>query len=103
VKLLFPDRLSGVTDPLSGFFLARRDLALAASLKPIGFKILLDVLVRSNHSLVEEVPLRFASRAGGRSKATFAQGKTFLAHVLTLVIDTRFRAMPRSARDVRLR
>ena len=99
VKVLFPDRLRGVTDPLSGFFLARRDLALAASLRPIGFKILLDILVRSDHSRIEEVPLRFASRAGGNSKATFGQGKTFLIHVLTLVWDSRFRGEVRRARD----
>jgi dolichol-phosphate mannosyltransferase len=90
VKLLFPDRLRAVSDPLSGFFLARRDLAMDASLRPVGFKILLDVLVRCPHTGVREVPLRFGPRAGGRSKATFTQGRVFLAHVLTLVWDTRF-------------
>jgi dolichol-phosphate mannosyltransferase len=101
VKLLFPDRLRAVSDPLSGFFLARRDLALDASLRPVGFKILLDILIRCPHTGIREVPLRFAARAGGRSKATFTQGKTFLAHVLTLLWDTRFRGevRRRPARD----
>jgi|FLYL01.1.fsa_nt_gi dolichol-phosphate mannosyltransferase len=87
VKALFPRQLRGVTDPLSGFFLARRDLVTAASLRPVGFKILLDILVRCPRPRLREVPLQFAARAGGVSKATFAQGRTFLAHVWLLVQD----------------
>jgi dolichol-phosphate mannosyltransferase len=87
VKLLFFRTLRRVTDPLSGFFVARRDVLIDAALRPIGFKILLDILVRCDLSKVEEVPLPFARRAGGASKATFGQGKDFLAHVLTLFWD----------------
>jgi dolichol-phosphate mannosyltransferase len=84
VKVLFFRTLRQVTDPLSGYFIARRDVLVDASLRPIGFKILLDVLVRADHSMVDELPLRFAPRAGGASKATLGQGKEFLAHVATL-------------------
>jgi dolichol-phosphate mannosyltransferase len=84
VKILFFRTLRRVTDPLSGYFIARRDVLVDASLRPMGFKILLDVLVRADHSRVEELPLRFAPRAGGASKATLGQGKQFLAHVATL-------------------
>jgi dolichol-phosphate mannosyltransferase len=84
VKVLFFRTLRRVTDPLSGYFIARRDVLVDASLRPIGFKILLDVLVRADHSKVEELPLRFAPRAGGASKATMGQGREFLAHVATL-------------------
>ena len=84
VKVLFFRTLRRVTDPLSGFFIARRDVLVEASLRPIGFKILLDVLVRADHSRVEELPLRFAPRARGASKATLGQGRQFLTHVATL-------------------
>ncbi len=84
VKVLFFRTLRRVTDPLSGYFIARRDVLVDASLRPMGFKILLDVLVRADHSRVEELPLRFAPRAGGASKATLGQGRQFLAHVATL-------------------
>ncbi len=40
VKTVFPRRLGSVTDPLSGFFLARRTLINETALRPIGFKIL---------------------------------------------------------------
>jgi dolichol-phosphate mannosyltransferase len=96
VKVLFPDRLNGVSDPLSGFFIVRRSIVEGAELRPIGFKILLDILVRCDPAKVREVPLRFAERAGGSSKAGFAQGKTFLTHVVTLVRDVRFKRRPRS-------
>jgi len=84
VKVLFFRTLRRVTDPLSGYFIARREVLVDASLRPMGFKILLDVLVRADHSSVEELPLRFAPRAGGASKATVGQGRQFLAHVATL-------------------
>jgi dolichol-phosphate mannosyltransferase len=84
VKALFFRTLRHVSDPLSGFFIARRDLLVDASLRPMGFKILLDVLVRAEHSRVEELPLKFAPRAGGASKATLGQGREFLTHVATL-------------------
>jgi len=84
VKVLFFRTLRRVTDPLSGYFVAKRDVLIDASLRPMGFKILLDVLVRADHSRVEELPLRFAPRAGGASKATLGQGRQFLTHVATL-------------------
>jgi dolichol-phosphate mannosyltransferase len=84
VKVLFFRTLRRVTDPLSGYFIARRDVLIDASLRPMGFKILLDVLVRAEHQGVEELPLMFAPRAGGASKATLGQGRQFLTHVATL-------------------
>lgn len=93
VTVMFYDRLRKVHDPLSGFFLARREVVNNASLRAIGFKILLDVLVRCRYSRVSEVPLRFASRSGGVSKATFAQGRDFLMHAASLFWDTRVRRL----------
>ena len=45
--LLFPTRLWHVTDPMSGCFLVRRDVVDLDSLRPRGFKILLEILVRT--------------------------------------------------------
>lgn len=89
VKTVFKDRLSAVTDPLSGFFLARRTLLDETALRPIGFKILLDILVRSNWKVVTEVPLRFERRAAGDSNATLKQGLDFLSHVAQLRWETQ--------------
>jgi dolichol-phosphate mannosyltransferase len=97
-KIVFIDRLHSVTDPLSGFFLARRSVLTKATLRPIGFKILLDILIRSDWRVLREEPLQFASRAGGTSKATLKQGRDFLLHVMSLFWHARFDAPSRRLR-----
>lgn len=57
-----------VRDPVSGFFAARRELLLDPSLEGIGYKILLEVLVRNRGRSVVEVAYVFTDRRGGRSK-----------------------------------
>jgi len=58
-----------VSDPMSGFFgLDRRVLARAGQLNPIGFKIALEILVKSACRRPAEVPIEFHSRAAGQSK-----------------------------------
>jgi dolichol-phosphate mannosyltransferase len=69
-KLVFRDRLRGVTDPLSGFFLVRRDAVDLDLLRPLGFKILLEILVSSRPLRVSEVPFVFGERHAGESKAS---------------------------------
>ena len=75
-----------LTDPLSGFFLFRRGLVAGVDLRPVGWKISLEVLVRTGARRLAEVPYAFAPRAGGESKATVAQGLLVLRHVLTLLL-----------------
>ena len=72
------------TDPLSGFFVLRRGVIEGVTLRPVGFKILLEILVRGRYAGVAEVPYVFAERAAGRTKATIGQGTAFLRHVVTL-------------------
>lgn len=81
---LFSERLWAVSDPCAGFFLVRRSLLTGVELKPVGFKILLEVLMRTPWRRVEEVPYAFEGRAGGESKATMAQGRAFLRHLAKL-------------------
>ena len=60
-----------VSDPMSGFFLLRRDLIddLAPRLSGRGFKILLDILLSAPGVLsVTEIPYAFRPRAQGASK-----------------------------------
>jgi len=97
-KVAFFERIHSVNDPLSGFFLARRSVLTKATLRPIGFKILLDILIRSDWSGIQEVPLQFAYRAGGTSKATLKQGKDYLLHVASLFWHARFTGPARRLR-----
>src|SRR3954452_17585620 len=46
-RVVFPRRLRGVSDPMSGFFMVRRAAVDPAALRPRGFKILLEILARS--------------------------------------------------------
>ncbi|MGF3057197.1 glycosyltransferase [Microbacterium sp. YY-01] len=82
-KAMFPLRLSRSTDPMTGFFLVDRDRFDVDALRPSGFKILLEILVRSEIRMAE-VPMDFAERQRGSSKASMRQGATFLAHLARL-------------------
>ena len=76
-RLLFPLRLRGVTDPMSGFFLVRRSAVDPDGLRPRGFKILLEVLVRSRGLRTTEVGYNFAGRYAGTSKGSLREGLTY--------------------------
>lgn len=77
-RLLFPIRLRDVTDPMSGFFLVRREAVDLDALRPQGFKILLEIIGRTPDLRLSEVPFRFGSRRGGRSKASLREGVRYL-------------------------
>jgi dolichol-phosphate mannosyltransferase len=81
---LFPFRLQGVSDPLSGFFLARRDAIDLDALQPRGFKILLEILVCGGPLVTSEVPFRFGARYAGDSKASLREGVRYLRRLLEL-------------------
>jgi dolichol-phosphate mannosyltransferase len=80
-------RIAGgaVTDPMSGFFMIRRDIVsrLAPRLSPDGFKILVDVILSAGGGLkIVEVPYRFRKRNAGESKLTPLVGMDFLGLVV---------------------
>jgi dolichol-phosphate mannosyltransferase len=78
------------TDPLSGFFLCRRALADGVEFRPVGFKILLELLVLLPREVrVEDVPLRFMPRERGSSKASARQGLLYLRHLRSLLLDVK--------------
>jgi dolichol-phosphate mannosyltransferase len=60
--------LTPVRDPTSGFFLVRRDVVDGVQIEAGGFKILLELLMRSPVRSVAEVPYVFVDRTIGDSK-----------------------------------
>ena len=60
-----------VKDPLSGFFVVRRECIEGLALQPEGFKILLEILVKGRIRKAVEVPFQFGNRHAGKSKADF--------------------------------
>jgi dolichol-phosphate mannosyltransferase len=84
VKDMFPRRLAMVSDPLSGLFAFRRASVDLDRLRPTGFKVLLEILVRNPVARVAEVAYRFEPRAAGDSAASLRRGMTFLRHLARL-------------------
>jgi dolichol-phosphate mannosyltransferase len=93
-KLLFPVRLHGVTDPMSGFFLVRSDAVDLEVLRPRGLKILLELLVRSRGLHLGEVGFAFALRTAGESKGSLGEGLGHLASLLRLRLGQPARPSP---------
>lgn len=74
-----------IADPMSGFFMIRRDRfeQLAPKLSVHGFKILLDVVASANGSLrAVEIPYTFGARQHGESKLDSMVALDFLGLVL---------------------
>ena len=82
-KSMFPVRLRDVSDPMTGFFVLDRRAIEAGTLRPRGFKILLEILARKPLR-VAEVPFTFADRHAGDSKASVRQGIHFLSQLTAL-------------------
>lgn len=92
-RAMFPRSLKDVSDPLTGFFLVRRDQVDATRLQPEGFKILLEILVRCPDMRITEVHFDFAERYDGESKADFQEGMRFFRHLMTLRLTAHQRPM----------
>ena len=95
----FFHRIAGasVTDPMSGFFMLRREIVtrLAPRLSPDGFKILVDVILSAGGELkIVEVPYKFRKRVTGESKLTPLVALDFLGliahHASGGVLPVRF-------------
>jgi dolichol-phosphate mannosyltransferase len=74
----------GVKDPMSGFFGFRRAMVDTASLSPTGWKIGLEILVRSKFKAVTEVPFTFVPRARGESKLSSRIMTEYLKQLMEL-------------------
>lgn len=94
-RALFPRSLAGISDPMSGYFLVRRDALDLARVHPRGFKILLELLVNHPDLRRAEVPFRFDRRVCGESKAGIREGLTYLRRLLALRASCRWAPRPR--------
>lgn len=87
-RLLLARTLAGVRDPMSGYFVIRREVLDRATLNPHGYKILLEVLARGSGSSVVEVPYVFDERRQGTSKLGPKQMVEYVYHLLELSATT---------------
>ena len=73
-----------VRDLTSGFFMFRRRILDGVPLSPVGYKICLEILVKSRAERVAEVPITFRQRMLGQSKLDSAVTLAYLRHLLSL-------------------
>jgi dolichol-phosphate mannosyltransferase len=87
--------LTPVRDMMSGFFaVRRRDLRLT-ELRPVGYKIALELIVRHRWRNVVEIPISFTDRAAGQTKLNIAEQLRYLRHLARLYAFVLFRRQAR--------
>jgi len=77
-----------VKDPMSGYFMFRKENVDLLKLKPVGYKIALEVMLVGSFKNVVEVPYIFNERSAGRSKLRPQQQIEYLSHILSLMSRT---------------
>lgn len=80
-----------VKDPLSGFFVVRRECIDGIEFQKTGFKLLLEILARGRVRRAVEVPFKFAIRENGVSKANAMTGVHYGSLLLKLLWAARGR------------
>jgi dolichol-phosphate mannosyltransferase len=86
IWMTLPVQRSGLRarDPMSGFFMVRRECLDGIALQTSGFKILLEILARADLRSVAEVPFTFGPRGAGASKASLRVALEYLLLLLRL-------------------
>ena len=86
VATLIARPLASCGDPMSGFFLFNKARIEQSRLRPIGYKIGLELMVRGEFSRVTEVPILFKDREVGESKMNLQQQLKYLRHIRRLYL-----------------
>ncbi|MDJ0687925.1 MAG: glycosyltransferase [Xenococcaceae cyanobacterium MO_188.B32] len=82
--IILPEVIGRLSDPMSGYFMVRRDAIIGKSLSPVGYKILIEVTGRGNIRWIGEVGYVFRERQTGESKVTWKQYIEYIQHLLRL-------------------
>ncbi len=82
--IILPDVLGRLSDPMSGCFIIRRSAIAARKLKPLGYKILIEVVGRGRVNRISEVGYVFRERVQGESKVSWRLYIDYLRHLAGL-------------------
>ena len=85
--IILPEVIGRLSDPMSGYFMVRRDAIVGKSLSPVGYKILIEVAGRGAIRWIGEVGYVFRERQAGASKVTWKQYIEYIQHLLRLRFD----------------
>lgn len=70
-----------IRDTSTGFFAFRKEIIKNVKLRPVGFKILLEILAKGDYKDVVETPFNFRERKKGKSKFNMKQTKLSFKHL----------------------
>ena len=76
--------LTSAKDMMAGFFCVRRAGLRLDRLRPVGYKIALELIVRHRWKNIVEVPITFSDRTAGQTKLTVAEQLRYLRHLARL-------------------
>lgn len=74
-----------INDPMSGYFMLKKEVLGGANLMPTGYKILLEILIEGKYRKVTEVPFTFGNRFSSESKMRLRQQIDYLKHLYSLM------------------
>tara|TARA_Y100000310_G_scaffold339655_1_gene432976 strand:+ start:3578 stop:4669 length:1092 start_codon:yes stop_codon:yes gene_type:complete len=60
---------TNIKDPMTGFFMIKKDCIKNKKINPKGFKILLELIIKADYEKIKEIPITFINRVEGKSKA----------------------------------
>ncbi|NPA62370.1 MAG: glycosyltransferase family 2 protein [Methanococci archaeon] len=86
-RILFPK--IKVKDCVSGFFALKREVIEEKELNPLGFKILLEILVKGNYKTVKEIPFTFKGRIKGKSNLSKKIIFEYVVHIVKLMRESK--------------
>lgn len=76
--------LTSVKDPMSGFIFLKKKILTGAEFNPKGYKIALEIIVKTKSKKVKEIPYVFTDRRAGQSKMGFREIKNYMIHLFFL-------------------
>ncbi|MFW6129394.1 MAG: polyprenol monophosphomannose synthase [Candidatus Aminicenantaceae bacterium] len=68
IALMIARPITGVKDPVSGFFALKKEVVESIPLNPNGFKIGLEIMAKGQYHQLKEIPYFFSCRRYGQSK-----------------------------------
>ena len=77
--------LRRIADPTSGFFMFKKEVIEGVNLEPVGWKILIEVLIKGHYLNVAEIPYHFEARKIGESKMSLKEQLNYVRHVIKLL------------------
>jgi len=78
--------LTNISDPMSGFFFFKKNILDGVTLSPIGYKIMLEIVVKGKYQKIKEIPYIFRDRYKGVSKLNWMEHGNYLVHLAKLYV-----------------